>query len=154
MSDDVDPLGDFDGNGVLDADDIDLLASEVRRQTNLSSFDLNGDALVDSNDLRTFVDDLRQTYFGDANLDGEFNSSDLVAVFEAGEYEDDLAGNSGWATGDWTGDAEFSSSDLVAAFQGGGYEQGPREAVASVPEPSSCCLIISGLLLLAGKQFN
>jgi hypothetical protein len=152
LADDVDPLGDFDGNGVLNADDIDLLALEVRRATSLSSFDLNGDAIVDSNDLRVFVHDLRQTYFGDANLDGEFNSSDLVAVFEAGEYEDNLAGNSTWATGDWDGDGDFSSSDLVAAFQDGGYEQGPREAVASVPEPSSCLLIISGLLLLARRQ--
>ncbi|MCA9197495.1 MAG: hypothetical protein KDA87_08155, partial [Planctomycetales bacterium] len=60
--------------------------------------------------------------FGDANLDNRFNSSDLVQVFEAGEYEDGIAGNSTWQTGDWNGDGEFDSSDLVFALQFAGYE--------------------------------
>ena len=34
------------------------------------------------------------TYYGDANLDGEFNSSDLVAVFAEGLYETGQPG--GW----------------------------------------------------------
>ena len=54
---------------------------------------------------------------GDVNGDGLFDSSDLVSVFQRGEYEDDLLGNSSWFDGDWTGDAEFSTSDLVLAFQ-------------------------------------
>jgi hypothetical protein len=58
---------------------------------------------------------------GDANLDGRFNSSDLVQVFAAGQYEDALAGNSTWSTGDWNGDGEFTTSDLVLAFQVGQY---------------------------------
>jgi hypothetical protein len=53
-------------------------------------------------------------------------------VFGAGEYEDDIPGNSTWPTGDWNADGDFTSSDLVFAFQDGGYEQGPRAAV--VPE--------------------
>ena len=36
---------------------------------------------------------------GDSNLDGEFNSADLVTVFAAAEYEDGLEANSTWATG-------------------------------------------------------
>ena len=87
-------------------------------------FDLNSDRTVDQADYRIWVKDLRQTWFGDANLDGEFNSGDLVAVFQAGEYEDVEEYNSGWATGDWNGDGVFDSSDLVVAFQDGGYEKG------------------------------
>ena len=79
---------------------------------------------------------------GDATLDGEFNSGDLVRVFGAGEYEDDISLNSTWATGDWDGDGDFASGDLVVAFQDGGYELGPRELVHSVPEPSSGALIV------------
>jgi hypothetical protein len=61
---------------------------------------------------------------GDANLDGLFNSSDLVAVFQAGQYEDGVIGNSNWSTGDWNCDQEFDTGDLVLAFQAGIYELG------------------------------
>jgi hypothetical protein len=58
---------------------------------------------------------------GDANHDAVFNSSDLVQVLQAGEYEDDIAGNSTWEEGDWNGDGDFDSRDLVLAFQLGDY---------------------------------
>ena len=57
---------------------------------------------------------------GDANGDGLFNSADMVQVFQTGEYEDDIAGNSTFAEGDWNGDGDFTSSDMVMAFQAGG----------------------------------
>jgi hypothetical protein len=53
---------------------------------------------------------------GDANIDGVFNSGDLVHVLQVGENEDAIAGNSTWSDGDWTNDNEFDSSDLVKAF--------------------------------------
>lgn len=59
---------------------------------------------------------------GDANLDGSFDSADLVHLFQLGEYEDSLAGNSSKATGDFDGNGEFETSDLVLAFQQGTYE--------------------------------
>lgn len=52
------------------------------------------------------------TYLGDANLDGEFNSCDLTTVFQAAKYE--LDEDAGWAEGDWTGDGQFDTADLVA----------------------------------------
>lgn len=58
---------------------------------------------------------------GDANLDGFFDSSDLVDILALGEYEDDLVGNSHWLTGDFNGDEEFDSSDLIAALAEGWY---------------------------------
>ncbi len=58
---------------------------------------------------------------GDVSFDGRFDSSDLVAVFQNGEYEDDIAQNSNYEDGDWNGDHEFDSQDLVAAFQSGSY---------------------------------
>ncbi|MCA9213377.1 MAG: CotH kinase family protein, partial [Planctomycetales bacterium] len=53
---------------------------------------------------------------GDANHDGLFNSQDLVQIFQAAEYEDDVPGNSTWEEGDWDGDGDFTTSDLVFAF--------------------------------------
>jgi hypothetical protein len=92
--------------------------------------------LINREDQRIWVMNLKHTWFGDANMDREFNSGDLVLVFQAGQYEDAVAYNSTWSTGDWDADGEFTTGDLVVAFQDGGYEQGPRVDIAAVPEPS------------------
>ena len=54
---------------------------------------------------------------GDVNGDGRFSSEDLVKIFQAGEFEDGINGNSIFDEGDWNGDGEFDSADLVLAFQ-------------------------------------
>jgi hypothetical protein len=91
-------LGDFDNNRVLDANDIDLLSREVIAPTPDLVFDLNDDGQVSSADHTIWVHDIRGTYFGDANLNGEFNGSDMVQVFAAGKYE--TGENAGWSEGD------------------------------------------------------
>ncbi|MCA9171048.1 MAG: dockerin type I repeat-containing protein, partial [Planctomycetales bacterium] len=58
---------------------------------------------------------------GDINGDGRFDSQDLIAVLQAGQFEDDSRGNSSWRDGDWNGDGEFDTQDLVLAMQSG-YE--------------------------------
>jgi hypothetical protein len=138
-------LGDFNANGNLDAGDLDLLADAMA--TNDLAFDLNGDNVTNVADRRLWIEDLKNSYMGDSNLDGEFNSSDLVNVFTAGKFE--TGSPATWSEGDWTGDKVFNSSDFVEAFQGGGYEIGPRGAVAAVPEPGtlgSLCLGFLGFL--------
>jgi hypothetical protein len=133
--------GDFNDDGTLDAADIDLLTLAVGGSTD-ARFDVNADGAIDQADRVFWVNELKRTYFGDANLDGEFSSSDLVETFAAGQYRDNVVGNSTWATGDWDGDQEFDTSDLITAFQAGAYEQGPRAAVQSVPEPSALVLLL------------
>lgn len=146
-------LGDFNMNDVLDAEDMDLLSDEVRAGTNNMDFDLDNDSLVNEEDRRVWIEDLKNSYFGDSDLNGQFNSSDFVKVFTAGEYEDAIPLNSGWETGDWNGDREFTSSDFVSAFQGGGFEMGERPAVAAVPEPSSVTLLlIAGLMIVRRRR--
>src|SRR5690606_25297013 len=112
---------------------------------------LDRDGRVTSGDRVVWVESLKHTYFGDANLDGQFSSSDLVAVFVAGTYEDSIVGNSSWASGDWNGDGDFTTSDLVLAFQSGGYEQGPRLA-ALIPEPAGATLTLAGLVTLLARR--
>lgn len=137
--------GDFSGNAVLGVEDIDLLNAAARSVEQDPELDLTNDALVDQLDRNYWVHQLAQTYFGDANLDGEFASSDLIDVFMAGEYEDVIDGNSGWATGDWDGDGDFTTSDLVLALSDGGYEQGQRQFAATVPEPHGFLLVLTGV---------
>jgi hypothetical protein len=140
-------VGDFDNSGALDAADIDMLSAAVRDGNGAASFDLNNDGNVDAADRSVWVVDLKKTYFGDSNLDSEFNSGDFVVVFQSQEYEDGVPKNSSWATGDWNGDGDFDSGDFVSAFQGEGYEKGPR-ATAAVPEPSTSVLIVGSILIL------
>jgi hypothetical protein len=136
--------GDYDGDGLLTAADIDSLTSAVNRGDTSKKYDLNTDQQVDHADRTYWVEQLKNTYFGDADLNGQFNSSDMVTVFVAGHYEDALSKNSTWATGDWDGNDEFEASDMVLAFQKGGYEKGPRDLVAAVPEPASLGLLLVG----------
>ena len=119
----------------IDPPTIDEITMAVINGVTDSRFDVNDDGAVDDGDRVAWVVELNNTYFGDANLDGEFSSADFVAVFVNGEYEDDVEGNSLWSEGDWDGDADFTSGDFVRAFIDGGYEIGPR-AASAVPEPT------------------
>jgi hypothetical protein len=144
--------GDFNNNGSLDLPDVNDLTTQIVGGTNPTQYDLNADAKVDSADLTVWIKDLRKTWIGDADLNGEFNSGDFVQVFQAGKYELDT--DAGWDQGDWTGDRRFNSGDFVAAFQDGGYEKGPvPQAAMGVPEPLSGVMLgIGSLLVLAARR--
>jgi hypothetical protein len=128
---------DLDANDLCDVNDIDYLIDSIASGTNQPLLDLNRDQEFDGQDIAAWVYSARRTHFGDADLNGFFNSGDLVSVFQYGQYEDGVLLNSSWATGDWTGDREFTTGDLVLAFQDGAYEQGDRTPAANVPEPSA-----------------
>jgi hypothetical protein len=139
--------GDFDSSGALDGPDIDDLTGQSASGTNNAAYDLNADALVNEADVQVWVKDLFNSWIGDADLNGVFDSSDLVTVLASGTYEADV--NSVWTTGDFNGDGRTNSTDLVAALADGGYELGPRAAaaVSAVPEPAG--LTVAMLLLMA-----
>ena len=142
--------GDYNGNGELDAGDLDLQALAIRDGGG-PEFDLNNDGQIDFNDRLVWVNDLKDSWIGDANLDLEFNSTDLVIVFQIGKYE--TAQPAVWAEGDWTGDGAFTSSDFVAAFQNGGYDFGVRPSVVVVPEPSTgAVFLLAGLTVLVIRK--
>lgn len=137
-------LGDINNDGAWSVDDLDQLSQAIRSGTTTRRMDINGNGTVTPEDRRLWVESLANTYFGDANFDGQFDSGDLVYVFQAGEYEDGVASNSTWSDGDFSGDSEFDSADLIVAFQFGVYGGGPRPA--SVPEPS--CLALLAIVLM------
>ena len=137
------PVGDFNNSGDLDAGDLDVLADLIIG--NDLAGDVNQDGAVDSSDRVYWTEELQNSYVGDSNFDGEFNTSDLVTALSAGKYETGDAAT--YAQGDWNGDKLFDTSDFVAALSAGGYELGPRAAVAAVPEPSSLILLGTGMLL-------
>jgi hypothetical protein len=143
--------GDFNDNGSLDGPDIDDLTAQSAGGTNPADYDLNADTLVNDADVNVWIKDLFNSWVGDADLNGVFDSSDLVAVLASGTYEADVA--SVWTTGDFNGDGRTNSTDLVAALADGGYELGPRAATAAVPEPSGIALLaLGGLWMIRRKR--
>lgn len=110
-------------------------------------------ATLNSTDLSVFFNGCRATLPmnwelfnyppGDSNLDGVFNSSDLVSVFTSGLYATGQLAN--WRDGDWNGDRAFTTDDFVYAFSRGSYS---RDAVQPmyVPEPESVFLALIGLV--------
>jgi hypothetical protein len=143
-------FGDFNGDRSLGIADISQLTQALTSGGYDASFDLNRDGRLTSDDHRSWVMDVFGTYLGDANLDGEFGTGDLVQVLQFGQYEDSIARNSSWSSGDWNGDLEFNTSDLIVALQTGGFEKGPRDvstsAAAAVPEPLGFTLGWTGVL--------
>jgi hypothetical protein len=143
--------GDFDGNGTLGLKDIDILTAQVVSGLHNLWYDLNADSLVDDLDRQTWVHDLKSTYLGDADLNGTFDSTDLVQVLAFGEYEDGVELNSTWLTGDWDGDGDFTSGDLVEALADGGYDVAP--GAAAVPEPAGVVLaIVAAALAVTSRR--
>ncbi|MEZ6119204.1 MAG: hypothetical protein R3C28_21900 [Pirellulaceae bacterium] len=110
---DVQP-GDINQDGVTDVADVNLICSAMDSDL---MFDLTADGLVDRNDHTYLLENILASGAGDANLDGVFDSTDLIIVFQAGQYEDDLEANSRWTDGDWNCDGEFDSADLVFVFK-------------------------------------
>ena len=134
---------DFDGNGVLEARDIDLLAAAIRARMLLLS-DLTCRAMVGSRFpiCAVMVQDALRTDFGDSNLDGHFDSADMVQVFQAGKYESRRQGRAGWAEGDWNGDGLCDSDDIVFVFQEGSYETDSRLRAEPVSTASAVDLLL------------
>ena len=101
--------GDFNGDDVLDLADVEVLTDLIqpgffespgRWRYEIFDVDLNG--TVDLADLDRWVIALAQTWYGDANLDGEFNTTDLISVFSTNKFE--TGETALWEEGDWNGD--------------------------------------------------
>ena len=129
--------GDFNLDEVVDDDDITMLLTAILAGSTDPAFNVDGNGAIDNQDYDHLIRNILQVPYGDANLDRQFDSADLVTVFQAGEYEDGITANSTWASGDWNGDRDFNSSDLVKAFQEGAYEQAARPIAAVVGQSST-----------------
>ncbi|MCA9200630.1 MAG: hypothetical protein KDA87_23985, partial [Planctomycetales bacterium] len=139
-------LGDFNHDGMFDVQDINRLAEAIAFGASDQNLDLTGDSAVDQQDLTAWVKDIQGTWFGDSDLSGEFDSTDLVRVFQAGKYE---SGETAlWSEGDWNADGLFDTSDMILAFQDGGFERsmGASVRTAAVPETNSNVLAAIALL--------
>lgn len=148
---------DVNGDQVCDASDIDAISNAVRTGSFSESLDLNLDGQLDTIDRERFVRAGMGSLYGDSDLDGRFDSSDLIVAFKAAKYE--RFADAGWADGDWNGDGRFDSGDLIFALTNSSYvasaESASGEGPQTVPEPVlsfGFWLLLSGVELARRKR--
>lgn len=141
--------GDFDQDGDVDADDIDLLTANTGSVPPIdSAFDLNNDGVVDigpgaGTDQSELVRGILGTEFGDANLDGLIDSADFSVV------SSNFGQSFGWAGGDFNGDGLVGSADFSAIAGSFGF---PNPG-SIVPEPNALALLVTAAAL-ATRRFQ
>ena len=139
---------DFDFDGDVDADDIDLLCAAVRAASTDPVFDLDNDGDLDEDDFVTMVETCVETTVGrgsavgDFNLDGEINITDLQLM----KASFGLTGV-GFADGNANCDLVVDVTDLQVLKANFGFVAG------AVPEPATLTLLaVAGAAGLARRR--
>ena len=134
---------DFDGNGTCDIVDLDQLMDALG--SNNADFDLDNSGTVDAIDRNQWLSEAgikekgAAYVVGDADLDGDVDTSDLNSVGVNWQRTDVAT----YANGDFDGDMDVDSTDLN--FVGVNWQHGVP-ARAAVPEPTGAMLSLVGLL--------
>ncbi|MEM6748849.1 MAG: glycoside hydrolase [Planctomycetota bacterium] len=125
--------GDFNDDGQVDADDIDLLVAAIQAGSTDSLYDLDGQSGVGESDLTHMITVIKQTSFGDFNLDG------VVDLLDFDLLAQNFGQTGGWGQGNGNTDASIDLLDFDLLAQNFG-SAGP----STVPEPG-----VAGTLSLA-----
>jgi hypothetical protein len=131
--------GDFDGNGGLGCEDIDLLQVAIAQKSTDPVFDVNGDGMLNGDDYLAWITDIKQTLLGDASLDRTVDGVDFN-LWNANKFTT----GKGWCEGDFNGDSVVDGLDFNL-WNANKFTQAADRAV--VPEPVSL-LTLFGLLFV------
>ena len=135
--------GDFNGDGVVNVTDLDDLTAEVLAGTNDPLFDLDSNGTVDVDDRTVWITDIKDTFVGDANLDGQVNAQDLNALALSWQR---MSATS-WSQGDFNGDRNVDAADLNELALNWLNDSASAAPLPAVPEPSSIMLLFGVVLL-------
>ena len=137
--------GDFDYDGLLTTNDIDLLTRVAQVETHPFIFNLNQaeSRLVDEEDRRIWIEDLFGTNYGDANLDGTVDEADYD-IWNANKFTFGTT----WATADFNGDGATDVSD----FNLWSANRSTAAIATSVPEPASCAMLLLAVGLAGSRR--
>ncbi|MEO0586271.1 MAG: M14 family zinc carboxypeptidase [Planctomycetota bacterium] len=137
--------GDFDDDGDVDVDDVDLLFANLGNP----DFDLTGNGVTNTADVNEMIQNILETAFGDANLDQKVDTSDLAIL--AGNFSQSV---SSWAQADFNGDGVVNTADLAQLAGSFGFDgTGALTANAAlVPEPGTIALLGVGAAFVARRR--
>jgi len=107
-------VGDLDRDGLIDAEDIDLLCELIPNGGAPVDWrhDLVADGVIDRQDVDWLVRGILEREYGDSNLDGLIDLSDyntLAGHFDPVGENPDL----GWSQGDFDGDGDVDLADYM-----------------------------------------
>ena len=106
--------GDFNGDSLVNATDIDLLFDEVQAMTHNDAFDLTGDGQVNSTDADYLIRTLLGSNYGDTDVDSDVDTSDLTKAIM--NFTGAAGSGKSWSDGDTDGDGDVDTSDLTKAI--------------------------------------
>jgi probable HAF family extracellular repeat protein len=141
-------LGDFTHQGVVNASDIDLLYANFTAKTGTynSLYDLTGDGVVDQADVTYLLQNVLNTNYGDANLDGKTDFVDFQTLLNHWQNS-----GAGWAGGDFNGDGVVDFLDfqmILNYWNPAGWNFAPSQ----VPEPTCMTMILLGGVALLRRK--
>ncbi|HEY1686187.1 MAG TPA: dockerin type I repeat-containing protein [Tepidisphaeraceae bacterium] len=117
----------------------DLLPNPYNNTTNIFG-GASGQLISDSNAVL-----VRYTYFGDLNLDGTVDGSDLAMMGARGTT------NVGWIGGDLNYDGKVNADDW-ALFQLGLASSSHGQITSAVPEPAAASLVVVGAGMMMRRR--
>lgn len=128
-------IGDFNGSGAFDGEDLSLLVDQFGPASMGSKYDLVADGVIDMADVEHWLAELRGIVaeLGDFDLDGDRDADDL-AIWSS-NY---LAGTH-YGEGDIDFDDDVNGADFLKWQQA---VEPSSAAVAAVPEPSATLLML------------
>lgn len=111
--------GDVNNDGAIDGADVDEVMRAVHDAGTDLLYDMNGDGQVSGADADHFIRDMLESQYGDVNLDGHVDVTDLsILALRFGQAVPMDA--AGWPIGDLNGDGVIDVKDLsrLALFYG------------------------------------
>ncbi len=151
MSTQLDPC-DFNQDTNCDGMDINLLMAEIASGNNSTSFDINGDGVVDVLDRDEWLaaagtQNIGAAYLvGDANLDGTVDGLDFLAW-----NTNKFSPVSDWTGGEFTGNGNVDGQDFVT-WNANKFQSSNDLAVVPEPKPSLGLLALAVSSLAAHRR--
>lgn len=141
------PVPDLNFDAEVTPADIDRLLVAIDNESGRELFDLNQDGVVSGLDATFWIEELVDSRFGDADLNGEVNFADFLVL-----SRHFASSNTGWAEGDFDGSGTTDFTDFQQLSANFGFE---RSAVVPVPEPSeSAVLLLFSTVLFCNRKLR
>lgn len=141
-------IGDYNGSGAFDGEDISLLVDQFGPATMDSKFDLSGDGMVDMTDVDYWLSELRGTSvgLGDFDLDDDVDVADL-AIWAAG-----FGLTSDYGQGDLDFDGDSDGTDFLAWQTLRTSAATSSAGLGTIPEPTALLLMGCAISILFARR--